>query len=243
MIVIPAVDIKGGRCVRLFQGRMNEETVYGDNPVEMAKKWESLGASMLHIVDLDGAVGATPVNRYIIRAIVEELNIPCELGGGIRDLPTIEVYLKMGLNRVVLGTAAVKNPDLVKEAAGMFPGRVAVGIDAVHGKVAVEGWTETTDITAGELARRFEDMGVRAINYTDILRDGALVGPNIEATREMVRSVKIPVIAAGGISRMEDLVALVETGVEGAISGKALYEGKINLREAIALIVELESRS
>jgi len=243
MIIIPAVDIKGGRCVRLFQGRMNEETVYGDNPVEMAKKWESLGASMLHIVDLDGAVGAKPVNRYVIRAIVKELHIPCELGGGIRDLPTIEAYLKMGIERVVLGTAAVKNPDLVKEAAGKFPDQVAVGIDAVHGKVAVEGWVETTDIIAGELARRFEDMGVRAINYTDISRDGALVGPDIEAIREIVKSVKIHVIAAGGISRIEDLVALVDTGVEGAISGKALYEGKINLREAIALIAELESRS
>ena len=243
MMVIPAVDIKGGRCVRLFQGRMSEETVYGDNPVEMARKWESLGASVLHIVDLDGALEAAPVNRYIIRAIVKELKIPCELGGGIRDLPTIEAYLEMGLDRVVLGTAAVKSPALVKEAAGLFPGRIAVGIDAAHGKVAVEGWTETTDISAGELAHRFEDMGVRAINYTDISRDGALVGPNIEATREMVRSVKIAVIAAGGISRMEDLIALAQTGVEGAISGKALYEGKINLREAIALIADLKSRS
>ncbi len=239
MMVIPAVDIKGSRCVRLYQGRMDDETVYGDDPVAMAKKWESHGAALLHIVDLDGAVGARPVNRDVISGIVEALAIPCELGGGIRDMATIEAYLDMGLDRIVLGTAAVKNAELVSEACNKFSGRIVVGIDAKGGRVAVEGWTETTDITAVGLAQRFEDMGVRAINYTDISRDGAMVGPNIEATAQMVGAVEIPVIAAGGVTGMEDLIALAQTGVEGAITGKALYEGTIDLKEAIARTAEL----
>jgi len=239
MIVIPAVDIKGGRCVRLYQGKMDEETVYGDDPAAMAKKWESLGALLLHIVDLDGAVGGEPVNRNVIKNIVEELSIPCELGGGIRDMATIEAYIEMGLDRVVLGTAAVKDPDLVNEASKKFPGKIVVGIDAKGGRVAIEGWTETTDLDAVEMARQFEDMGVRAINYTDISRDGAMVGPNIDATSEMVRAVEIPVIAAGGVTRMEDLIALAKTGVEGAITGKAIYEGTIDLKGAIEHVAGL----
>jgi len=233
MIVIPAVDIKGGRCVRLFQGKMDAETVYGDDPVKMAKKWESMGARLLHIVDLDGAVGGSPANREIIARMTDALDIPCELGGGIRSMETIESYLDLGLDRVVLGTAAVKQPELIKEACRKFPGKIVVGIDAKGGKVAVEGWTETTDLDAVRLARQFEDMGVRAINYTDISRDGAMEGPNLEATAEMVNAVEIPVIAAGGVTGMEDLVRLSETGVEGAITGKAIYEGTIDLKEAV----------
>jgi phosphoribosylformimino-5-aminoimidazole carboxamide ribotide isomerase len=188
---------------------------------------------MLHIVDLDGAVGGSPANTETIRNIVKSLTIPCEIGGGIRTMETIEKYLEMGLQKVVLGTVAIKNPGLVKEAARSFPGRIVVGIDAVGGNVAVEGWTETTRESALELAQRFEGMGVAAINYTDISRDGAMVGPNIEATAEMVRAVKIPVIAAGGISKLDDIKALRKTGVAGAITGKALYEGAFSLIEAI----------
>lgn len=233
MIVIPAVDLKGGRCVRLFQGNMDKETVYSKDPVAMAKRWEGEGAKMLHIVDLDGAVGGSPANTEAVRAIVKALSIPCELGGGIRSMETIERYLEMGLDRVVLGTVAVKDPDLVKRAAKAYPGKIVVGIDAVGGKVAVEGWTETTGESALDLARRFENMGVAALNYTDISRDGAMTGPNIEATAEMVRAVKIPVIAAGGVSKMDDLINLAKTGVKGAITGKAIYEGTINLKDAI----------
>lgn len=234
MIVIPAVDIRGGKCVRLYQGRYDAETVYGDDPVSMAGRWESMGAALLHIVDLDGAKDANPVNREVIGRIVKSLSIPCELGGGIRDMETVEAYLDMGIDRVILGTVAVKNPDLVKQALKQFPGRIVIGIDAKGGKAAVEGWLETTDVDAFELARRFEDMGVRAINYTDISRDGAMIGPNIEAAAKMAGSVEIPVIAAGGVTRMQDLVNLSKTGVEGAITGKALYEGTIDLKEAIA---------
>jgi len=239
MMVIPAVDIKGGRCVRLFQGRMDAETVYGDNPVEMAKKWESMGAKLMHIVDLDGAVGGRPVNRDVIKDIVEALEIPCELGGGIRDMATIEAYVNIGMDRIVLGTVAAKDPDLVKDASSKFPDKIVVGIDAKDGRVAIEGWTETTDLNAVVLAQQFEDMGVRAINYTDISRDGAMTGPNTEATANMAQSVGIPVIAAGGISKIEDLIALAKTGVEGAITGKALYEGTIDLKDAIKLIADL----
>lgn len=241
MMVIPAVDIKGGRCVRLFRGKMNAETVYGDDPVEMAEKWENAGAQMLHIVDLDGAVGGSPVNREIIARMTEALDIPCELGGGIRNMETIESYLGLGLDRVVLGTAAVKQPDLIKEACKKFPGKIVVGIDAKDGRVAVEGWTETTDLEAVTMARQFEDMGVRAINYTDISRDGAMEGPNLEATSEMANAVEIPVIAAGGVSEMKDLINLSETGVEGAIIGKAIYEGTIDLKEAIARLSRIRS--
>ena len=243
MIVIPAVDIRGGKCVRLYQGRYDNETVYADDPVDMARKWEEMGAGMLHIVDLDGAKDANPVNREAVRRIVGELSIPCELGGGIRDMGTIEAYIEMGLERVILGTVAVKNPQLVADAAKSFPGGIVVGIDAKGGKVAVEGWTETTDEDAFDMARRFEDMGVRAINYTDISRDGAMVGPNIEATAKMVESIDIPVVAAGGVTKMNDLIELVSTGVEGAITGKALYEGTIDLERAIEEISKINTSS
>ncbi len=241
MIVIPAVDIKGGRCVRLFQGKMDAETVYGDDPAQMARKWESMGAELLHIVDLDGAVGGSPVNREVIARMTEALDIPCELGGGIRNMETIESYLELGLDRVVLGTAAVKQPDLIREACKKFPGKIVVGIDAKDGRVAVEGWTETTDLDAVIMARQFEDMGVRAINYTDISRDGAMEGPNLEATSEMANAVAIPVVAAGGVTRMEDLINLFETGVEGAITGKAIYEGTIDLKDAIERLSQIRS--
>lgn len=236
MIVIPAVDLKGGKCVRLFQGRMDKETVYSTDPVEMAKKWENQGAKLLHIVDLDGAVGGSPANDSAVREILASVKIPCEIGGGIRTMATIEKYVNMGMARVVLGTSAVKDPELVRESARAFPTRIVVAIDAVDGKVAIKGWTEQTDENAIDLARRFEDMGVRAINYTDISRDGAMEGPNIEATQEMVKAVKIPVVAAGGISCLDDLVKLSKTGVEGAITGKALYEGAFTLAQAISLV-------
>lgn len=236
MIVIPAVDLKGGKCVRLFQGRMDKETVYSDDPVSMAKKWEAEGAGMLHIVDLDGAVGGSPANNEAVAGIVKALKIPCELGGGIRTMEAIEKCVAMGLARVVLGTVAVKNPSLVKDAARAFPGKIVVGIDAVGGMVAVEGWTETSKVTAGDLAKSFEDMGVRAINYTDISRDGAMKGPNIEETARMVKTVSIPIVAAGGVSRLEDLTNLAQTGVEGAITGKAIYEGAFTITEAINLL-------
>jgi phosphoribosylformimino-5-aminoimidazole carboxamide ribotide isomerase len=215
---------------------MDRETFYSDDPAAMARRWESEGAKMLHIVDLDGAVGGSPANEEAVRAILKTLSIPCELGGGIRTMEIIERYLGMGLDKVVLGTVAIKNPDLVRSAAKAFPGRIVVGIDALGGKVAVKGWTETTGESALDLARRFEGMGIAAINYTDISRDGAMAGPNIEATAEMVRSVKIPVIAAGGVSRLEDIINLAKTGVAGTITGKALYEGAFSLKEAIKLL-------
>lgn len=236
MIVIPAVDLKSGKCVRLFQGKMDMETVYSSNPVEMARKWESQGAKLLHIVDLDGAVGGSPANDDAVRAILANVKIPCEVGGGIRTMAIIEKYVKMGIERVVLGTAAVKEPILVREATKVFPDKIVVAIDAINGKVAIKGWTEQTEEIAVNLARKFEDMGVRSINYTDISRDGAMSGPNIEATREMVKAVKIPVVAAGGISCLDDLVRLSKTGVEGAITGKALYEGAFTLAQAISVV-------
>ncbi len=239
MIVIPAVDLKGGKCVRLYQGKMDRETVYSDDPTAMALKWEKMGAEMLHIVDLDGAVGGSPSNTEAVKAIVNALTIPCELGGGIRDMETIEEYIGIGLERLVLGTVAVKNPELVRQAATTYPGRIVVGIDAVKGKVAVEGWTETSGEDAIDMARRIEDMGVRAINYTDISRDGAMEGPNIRETKKMVKAVDIPIVAAGGVTRVKDLVALAKTGVEGAITGKAIYEGAIDLKEAIERISRL----
>jgi len=238
MIVIPAIDLKEGKCVRLEQGLMDKDTVFNDNPAEQALEWQRQGAELLHIVDLDGAFAGEPKNRGAIEAIVKSISIPAQLGGGIRDIATIEAYLSMGLSRVIIGTAAQRNPELVREACARFPGRIVVGIDAKDGLVAVQGWAEVTGITAVELARKFEDCGVSAIIYTDISRDGMLQGPNIEATRTLAESVGIPVIASGGVSSLRDienLMAVESSGVSGVITGKAVYTGAIKLSEAIAL--------
>jgi phosphoribosylformimino-5-aminoimidazole carboxamide ribotide isomerase len=238
MIVIPAIDLKEGKCVRLEQGLMDKDTVFNDDPAAQALEWQRQGAELLHIVDLDGAFAGEPRNRSAIEAILGAISIPAQLGGGIRDLATIEAYLALGLSRVIIGTAAQRSPDLVKEACSRFPGRIVVGIDAKNGMVAVQGWAEVTDCTAADLARRFEGFGVSAIIYTDISRDGMLQGPNLEATRELAEAVTIPVIASGGVSRLEDiknLMAIEKSGVTGVITGKAVYTGAIKLAEAIAL--------
>ena len=238
MIVIPAIDLKDGRCVRLEQGLMERDTVFCDSPADQALEWQRQGAELLHIVDLDGAFAGEPKNRGSIAKIVESVTIPTQLGGGIRDVSTIAAYLDLGIGRVILGTAAQRNPELVKEACRLFPGRIVVGIDAKNGMVAVQGWAEVTGVSAVELANKFEGHGVSAIIYTDIARDGMLSGPNIEATRELAQSISIPVIASGGVSKLEDIEGLMEieeSGVVGVITGKAIYTGSINLAQAIAL--------
>ena len=238
MIVIPAIDLKEGNCVRLEQGEMNRDTVFSDNPAEQALKWQEAGAELLHLVDLDGAFAGVPKNKTAIEAIIKAINIPAQLGGGIRDIATIEAYLSLGLSRVIIGTAAQRNPELVIEACQKFPGQIVVGIDAKNGMVAVQGWAELTDISAVDLARKFEDCGVAAIIYTDISRDGMMGGPNLEATKALAEAISIPVIASGGVSSLKDienLMAIEASGVTGAITGKAIYTGAINLREAIDL--------
>lgn len=238
MIVIPAIDLKEGNCVRLEQGEMNRDTVFSDNPAEQALKWQEAGAELLHLVDLDGAFAGVPKNKAAIEAIIKAISIPAQLGGGIRDIATIEAYLSLGLSRVIIGTAAQRNPELVVEACQKFPGQIVVGIDAKNGMVAVQGWAELTDISAVDLARKFEDCGVAAIIYTDISRDGMMGGPNLEATRALAEAISIPVIASGGVSSLKDienLMAIEASGVTGAITGKAIYTGAINLREAIDL--------
>ncbi|MRR55968.1 MAG: 1-(5-phosphoribosyl)-5-[(5-phosphoribosylamino)methylideneamino]imidazole-4-carboxamide isomerase [Deltaproteobacteria bacterium] len=238
MIVIPAIDLKDGRCVRLEQGLMERDTVFCDSPAEQALTWQNQGAELLHLVDLNGAFAGEPKNRSSIEEIVRSVSIPTQLGGGIRDIQTIEAYLSLGINRVILGTAAQRNPELVKEACRLFPGRIVVGIDAKDGLVAVQGWAEVTDISARELAKKFEGFGVAAVIYTDISRDGMLIGPNIDATRALAEAVAIPIIASGGVSKMADIEALMaieESGVVGVITGKAIYTGAIRLADAIAL--------
>jgi phosphoribosylformimino-5-aminoimidazole carboxamide ribotide isomerase len=238
MIVIPAIDLKEGKCVRLEQGLMDKDTVFNDNPAAQARAWQDQGAELLHIVDLDGAFAGEPKNRAAIEAIIGAITIPAQLGGGIRDIATIEAYLSLGLSRVIIGTAAQRNPDLVREACARFPGQIVVGIDAKNGMVAVQGWAEVTDITAVDLARKFEDCGVAAIIYTDISRDGMLQGPNLEATKSLAEAVSIPIIASGGVSSLKDienLMAIEASGVTGVITGKAVYTGAIKLAEAVAL--------
>jgi phosphoribosylformimino-5-aminoimidazole carboxamide ribotide isomerase len=238
MIVIPAIDLKEGRCVRLEQGLMEKDTVFSDNPAEQALKWQAQGAQLLHLVDLDGAFAGVPKNRAAIEAIMRELSIPAQLGGGIRDLATIEAYLSLGLSRVIIGTAAQRQPELVAEACRLFPGRIVVGIDAKDGMVAVQGWAEVTGVRAIDLAQRLAGDGVAAIIYTDINRDGMMQGPNIEATRQLAEAIDIPVIASGGVSSLRDienLLAIEASGVSGVITGKAIYTGALDLRTAIAL--------
>jgi phosphoribosylformimino-5-aminoimidazole carboxamide ribotide isomerase len=238
MIVIPAIDLKDGHCVRLEQGLMERDTVFCEDPAAQGREWQCQGAELLHIVDLDGAFAGAPKNRKSIEEIVRSVTIPTQLGGGIRDMQTIEAYLSLGIGRIILGTAAQRNPELVREACGAFPGRIIVGIDAKDGMVAVQGWAEVTGVKASELARRFEGFGVAAIIYTDISRDGMLSGPNIEATRALAESISIPVIASGGVSKLSDIQSLMEiesSGVTGVITGKAIYTGAISLVEAVAL--------
>jgi phosphoribosylformimino-5-aminoimidazole carboxamide ribotide isomerase len=237
MILYPAIDLKDGQCVRLLRGEMEAATVFSDDPASQAAAFAAAGCEWLHLVDLNGAFAGHPVNAEAVEAILARVSVPAQLGGGIRDMGTIEGWLAKGLARVILGTVAVENPALVREAARAFPGKVAVGIDAKGGMVATRGWAEVTDVEATDLARRFEDAGVAAIIYTDIARDGAMQGPNVAATEALARAVSIPVIASGGVSSLDDLAALKATGViAGAISGRALYDGAIDLGAAIALL-------
>ncbi len=236
MLVIPAIDIKEGRCVRLKQGRMSDETVFSDIPEEMAVKWHEYGAQRLHLVDLDGAVQGKPVNKDVIRRIVNAVPIPVELGGGVREMPVLEAYFELGLQFLILGTVAHKDPEFVYNACRAFPGQIILGIDAKNDSVAVEGWTEDIRQTPRELAKQFEHAGIAAIIYTDINRDGMRTGCNLEATRDLARSTDIPVIASGGISGLADvfeILPLAADGVTGMITGRALYDGSLDLREAI----------
>lgn len=234
MILYPAIDLKDGQAVRLVHGDMEQSTVFNDDPAAQAMSFVNAGCEWLHLVDLNGAFAGTPVNAAPVEAILKTCKVPTQLGGGIRDMATIEAWLDKGLTRVILGTVAVENPDLVREAARAFPNQVAVGIDARNGRVATKGWAEETDVMVTDLAKSFEDAGVAAIIYTDIMRDGAMGGPNIEATADLARAISIPVIASGGVSSLADLKALKATNViSGAISGRALYDGAIDLSEAL----------
>ena len=238
MILYPAIDLKDGQCVRLFKGDMNQTTVFNDDPAAQARAFQDAGCGWLHLVDLNGAFAGKPVNAPAVEAILAQTSVPAQLGGGIRDMATIESWLSKGLARVILGTVAVENPDLVREAARAFPGQVAVGIDARNGFVATKGWAEETDVQVIDLAHSFEDAGVAAIIYTDINRDGAMRGPNIAATAALANAVSIPVIASGGVSSLGDLIALKNCGapLNGVISGRALYDQAIDLAEALDLL-------
>jgi phosphoribosylformimino-5-aminoimidazole carboxamide ribotide isomerase len=239
MILFPAIDLKDGQCVRLRQGEMAQAMVFNADPAAQARAFEEQGFEWLHVVDLNGAFAGKPVNAQAVEAILAKVHIPVQLGGGVRDLDTIVAWLDKGIDRVILGTAAVRDPHLVREAARDFPGCIAVGIDARDGKVAIEGWAETSEMTALDLARRFEDEGVSAIIHTDIARDGMMEGLNLDATAELARAVTIPVIASGGLAGLEDVRRLLQPRyamLEGAITGRALYDGRLDSREALALI-------
>jgi phosphoribosylformimino-5-aminoimidazole carboxamide ribotide isomerase len=236
MIIFPAIDIRGGRCVRLVQGRADQETVYGDDPAAMGSRWQDEGAAWLHVVDLDGAFNAEPQNLEVIGRLRRAVTIPIQLGGGIRNLETIQAYIDEGIDRLILGTAILKDPDLVARALIAHPGRIALGLDAKNGLLAVEGWTETTSRTAAEVARKLADLHPAAIIYTDISRDGVKRGVNLEATGALAQATDIPVIASGGVSSIDDIKALLPLeplGVIGVITGKALYDGNLDLKEAI----------
>ncbi len=239
MIFLPAIDLKDGHCVRLLRGEMEAATVFNENPASQAATFESAGCKWLHLVDLNGAFEGRTVNGSMVDAILQEISIPVELGGGIRDRETIAVWLEKGVSRVILGTAAVRDPTLVRDACRAYPGQVALGIDAKDGYVAVEGWAETAEITALDLARQFEDAGAAALIYTDISRDGAMQGPNINATLALADSVSIPVILSGGVSSIGDLAAIKAAAgnrLEGVISGRAVYDGQIDVAAATALL-------
>ncbi len=233
MIIYPAIDVKDGRCVRLVQGQFNDVTVYSDNPVEMAIKFEQLGAQYLHVVDLDGARMGEPRNTAVISEMAVKLGIPVQLGGGIRTIEMIEILLCKGIQRIILGTSAVNDPNLVKRAVQTFENNLAVGIDAKNGMVAIEGWAKTSEFTAIGFARKMQELGAKTVIYTDISRDGMLTGPNLKAMEEMVKAVEIEVIASGGVKSIEDIKNLKQIGVSGVIVGKALYTGDVDLAEAI----------
>ena len=237
MNLYPAIDIKGGECVRLLYGDMDAVTRYNPDPGDQAQQFVSAGCSWIHVVDLDGAVGGAAVNRDAVASILKA-GASVQLGGGIRDMAMVETWLEAGISRVILGTAALKNPQLVREAAGAFPGQVAVGADARDGMIAAEGWVETSEVSALDLVRRFEDCGVAAVIFTDIGRDGALKGVNLEATAALARAVTLPVIASGGVASMEDIHALVDddSGIEGVITGRAIYDGRLDLASALAVM-------
>ncbi|RTL98232.1 1-(5-phosphoribosyl)-5-[(5-phosphoribosylamino)methylideneamino]imidazole-4-carboxamide isomerase [Ancylobacter aquaticus] len=244
MILFPAIDLKDGKCVRLQQGDMARATIFNHDPAQQAAQFEAQGFRYLHIVDLDGAFAGQPVNAAAVERILEAVGMPVQLGGGIRDIARVEDWLEKGITRVILGTAAVRDPAFVRQAARRFPGRVAVGLDAKDGRVAVEGWAETSDLTALELAQRFEDAGVSAIIYTDIARDGLLKGLNLDATIALADAISIPVIASGGLASMDDVTALLEpraAKLEGAITGRALYDGRLDPRAALALVAGLSA--
>jgi phosphoribosylformimino-5-aminoimidazole carboxamide ribotide isomerase len=238
MIVIPAIDLKDGKCVRLAQGRMDQATIYSEDPVQMAKHWESKGAERLHIVDLDGAVMGRPIHRSLIEEIARSIRIPIEVGGGIRDMETIEQYLSSGARWVILGTAAFQDPDLMRESVQIFPGRIILSLDAKNGRVAIHGWNEIVSLEMGEMVKRFEKVDLSAVIFTDIERDGMGTGLNWELTKTLAQLTTIPVIASGGISRVEDiqhLTALESFGVMGVVVGRALYAGQVDLEEAIRI--------
>ncbi|MFO7746336.1 MAG: 1-(5-phosphoribosyl)-5-[(5-phosphoribosylamino)methylideneamino]imidazole-4-carboxamide isomerase [Orrella sp.] len=244
MLLIPAIDLKDGKCVRLRQGDMDDATVFSDDPVEMAIRWADLGARRLHLVDLNGAVAGKPRNESVIKAIVDAMGeeVPVQIGGGIRDLDTIESYLDAGVSYAIIGTAAVKNPGFLQDACGAFPGQIIVGLDAKDGRVATDGWSKLTKHSVNDLAKKFEDYGCEAIIYTDIGRDGMLSGVNVEATVALARHVRIPVIASGGITDLSDvdaLCAVEEDGVEGAILGRSIYEGTLDFQAAVQRADEL----
>lgn len=239
MILFPAIDLKDGECVRLVHGDMAQSTVFNTDPVAQARSFEALGFEYLHLVDLDGAFAGKPVNALVVEDILKAVSIPVQLGGGIRDMRTIEGWLGKGVTRVIIGTAAVRDPEMVREAARLFPGRIAVGIDARNGYVAIEGWAKASQITATELGARFEDAGVAALIYTDIMRDGVLQGLNFDSTLALADAVSIPVIASGGLASMADVEQLLEPGcarLAGAITGRALYDGRIDAAQALALV-------
>lgn len=241
MILFPAIDLKDGQCVRLVKGEMASATVFNEDPAAQARAFEAAGFEWLHVVDLNGAFEGRSVNADAVERILATVSFPIQLGGGIRDMAGIEAWLSKGVNRVILGTVAVRDPELVHAACRAFPGRIVVGIDAKGGKVAVEGWAETSELDVIDLARRFEDAGVAAIVHTDIDRDGILSGLNIEATLALARAVSIPVIASGGLASLDDIRRLLEPDaaiLEGAISGRALYDGRLDPAEALALIAE-----
>lgn len=238
MLIIPAIDLRAGKCVRLVEGRLDMETVYSDEPAAVARVWEKMGAGYLHVVDLDGAFTGTPKNLDVITDIINSVKIPVQVGGGVRDLNTVDKLLEMGVSRVILGTVAIINPDLVEECCNKYGERIVLGIDARNGKVAIEGWGLTAEKQAVELALEMQEKGVKRIIFTDIWRDGTLKGPNLQAIKDMANSTNLKIIASGGISTIEDISALKEMeplGVEGVIIGKALYAGTVNLQEALAV--------
>lgn len=238
MLILPAIDLRNGKCVRLVEGKVENETIYSDNPWEMARQWQSKGAKMLHLVDLDGAFAGKPQNLDSVRQILAAINIPVELGGGIRDMATVDMVLNMGVQRVILGSAAINNPELVKEACAKYGDRIVLGVDAKNGMVAIHGWGETASKGAVELALEMKNFGVSRVIFTDISRDGTHKGINIESTRELAEKTGLAVIASGGVSTLDDIVAVKNIepyGVEGVITGKAIYDGTVLLEEAIAI--------